>query len=320
MVRENIYYKYSDYLKKHYNVKVYKLPINLPVTCPNRLGGNGCAFCSDLGTGFESCSSTLSVKEQLLKTREHIQKKYKAEKFIAYFQNYTNTFMPIQQFTSYMEEAASVEGIVEISISTRPDCIRDEYLEILRSISLSYNVAITIELGLQSVNYHTLDKINRGHGLAEYVDACMRIKSYGFSLCTHIILNLPYDNQLDVIETSKMVSIMKNDLVKLHSLYIAKGTCMANQYLNGEIEICSKEEYYERLRLFLEYLNPSIAIERLFSRIPEKDAIFSNWSTSWWKLQDEFMEYMCAHQSYQGKCYYYTNGPALQKLYDGKDN
>jgi radical SAM protein (TIGR01212 family) len=212
MVQQNIYYKYSDYLKKHYKAKVYKLPINLPITCPNRLGGKGCTFCSDLGTGFESCSSTLSVKEQLLKTREHIQKKYKAEKFIAYFQNYTNTFMPIQQFSAYIEEAASVEGIVEISISTRPDCIRDEYLEVLRSASIAYGVEITIELGLQSVNYHTLDKINRGHGLAEYIDACMRIKSYDFFLCTHVILNLPFDKPRDVIETSKILSIMKNEL------------------------------------------------------------------------------------------------------------
>ncbi len=314
MVYENIYNKYSEYLKKHYKAKVYKLPVNLPITCPNRLGGKGCTFCSDLGTGFEAMSSTVSVKEQLLKTREFIQKKYKAEKFIAYFQNYTNTFMPIEQFAIYMNEAASVDGIVEISVSTRPDCVNNKYLEVLHSISESYGVAITIELGLQSSNYHTLDKINRGHGLAEYIDACMRIKSYGFFLCTHVILNLPYDTQIDVIETSKIVSIMKNDLVKIHSLYIAKDTCMANEYLHGDFQICSKEEYFERLRLFIEHLEPSIVIERLFSRIPEKDALFSNWQTSWWKLHDEFMEHMSTHGSFQGKKYFYTNGSALKLL------
>ena len=222
--------------------------------------------------------------------------------------------MPIEQFAIYMKEAASVDGIVEISVSTRPDCVSDKYLEVLHSMAESYGVAITIELGLQSSNYHTLDKINRGHGLAEYIDACMRIKSYGFFLCTHVILNLPYDTLIDVIETSKIVSIMKNDLVKIHSLYIAKDTCMAKEYLRGDFQICSKEEYFERLRLFIEHLEPSIVIERLFSRIPEKDALFSNWQTSWWKLHDEFIEYMFVYSSFQGKKYFYTNGPALKLL------
>ena len=98
MSAENLYYKYSDFLKKHYHTKVYKLPVNLPVTCPNRIGGSGCTFCSESGTGFEAMSSSVSVREQLEKTREYIRKRYKAEKFIAYFQNYTNTFMPLDRF------------------------------------------------------------------------------------------------------------------------------------------------------------------------------------------------------------------------------
>ncbi|MBQ2287372.1 MAG: TIGR01212 family radical SAM protein [Lachnospiraceae bacterium] len=320
MVNENIYYKYSDYLKKHYNAKVYKLPVNLAITCPNRLGGKGCTFCSEVGTGFESLSSDISVTEQLNRTRQFVQKKYKAEKFIAYFQNYTNTFMPIEKFALYVEEAAQMDGIIEIAISTRPDCIRDDYLDVLHAISYQYKVGITIELGLQSANYHTLEKINRGHGLSEYLDACMRIKSYGFFLCTHVILNLPYDMYIDVIETSRIVSIMKNDLVKIHSLYIAKDTYMADQYLRGELQICSKEEYFERLRLFIENLDAHIAVERLFSRIPEKDSVFSNWNTSWWKLQDEFMEYMKQYGSFQGKNCFYSNGSALKLLENDMDN
>ena len=314
MGRENIYYKYSDYLKKHYHTKVYKLPINLPITCPNRIGGTGCTFCAEVGTGFEAMSSQISVKEQLINTKQYIRKRYKAEKFIAYFQNYTNTFMPLERFVCYMKEAASVDDIVEIAISTRPDCISDKYLDTLDQISKTYGVSITIELGLQSVNYHTLKDIHRGHGLAEYLDACLRIKKYNFLLCTHVILNLPGDSMLDVIETSKILSVMGNDLVKVHSLYIAKGTVMANDYSNGVFEICSKDIYFERVRAFLEYLHPLIAVERIFSRIPEEDALFSNWNTSWWKLQDEFMLYMCENDSFQGKKCCYMNGSALQML------
>ena len=120
-----MYYTYSDYLKNKYHEKVYKLPVNLPVTCPNRLNGAcGCDFCAEQGTGFEALNPQLSVTEQLTLTREKIEKKYHAHKFIAYFQNYTNTFLPIDRFEKYIREGASFPDVVEISISTRPDCIR----------------------------------------------------------------------------------------------------------------------------------------------------------------------------------------------------
>ncbi len=312
---ETIYYrKYSDYLKEKYGVKVYKLPINLPITCPNRIHGHGCSFCADVGTGFEAMQSVHSVTEQLQRTKEHIIPRYKAKKFIAYFQNYTNTYMPLDTFRNYIEEAAREPDIVEISISTRPDCIRDDYMQVLSEIQKKYQVNIHLELGLQTVNYHTLDFIDRGHGLAEFIDAVLRIKRYGFTICTHIILNLPQDTMRDTIETAKILSALQIDIVKLHSLYIAKNTKMAEQYQNGIISICSKEEYLERVKTFLEYLSPEIVIERLFSRIPEEDSVFSNWGTSWWKLHDELLEKMEASESYQGKLHTYLNGSALQKL------
>lgn len=314
MKEQRLYYKYSDYLKEKYGEKVYKLPINLPITCPNRIGGSGCSFCSEVGTGFEAMSANVPVKEQLEKTKEKIAQKYKAKKYIAYFQNYTNTFLKLNDFRNYICEAASVSDIVEISISTRPDCIRKEYLEVLKEVSEKNQVAIHIELGLQTVNYHTLDLINRGHGLAEYIDALLMIKSYAFSVCTHIILNLPQDTMRDVIETAKILSALKTDVVKLHSLYIAKNTKLSKEYERGTISICSKEEYIERLIAFLEYLAPEIVVERLFSRVPEKDALFSNWGTSWWKLQDELIEKMTEQNAYQGKHFDYLNGSAMKKL------
>lgn len=305
------YYPYSEYLKNKYGEKVYKLPIHLPITCPNRVKGNGCTFCADIGTGFEAAPPSLSIRNQLEQTKELISSKYHAKKFIAYFQNYTNTYMPISQFRSCLMEAMSVEDIVEISISTRPDCIRKDYLEILKEVSQAYQVQIHIELGLQTANYHILDEICRGHGLAEFIDAVLMIHTYGFSVCTHIILNLPHDTDRDMVETAKIISALKIEIVKIHSLYIAKDSLMDKAYQSGTISICSKEEYFERLRLFLEYLNPEIAVERLFSRIPEADASFSNWNTSWWKLRDEFMEYMLSRKSFQGKQFSYLNGCAL---------
>ena len=129
------YKTYSGHLKELYGEKVYKLPVNLPVTCPNRMDGDGCSFCGGVGTGFEAMNCETSVSEQLLTTKEKIAKRYKAKKFIAYFQNYTNTFLPVKQLEQYMTEAAETEDIVGISISTRPDCITREYLDCMKKIS-----------------------------------------------------------------------------------------------------------------------------------------------------------------------------------------
>jgi len=210
------YRTYSQHLIEKYGEKVYKLPVNLPLTCPNRdgkLGKGGCTFCIEGGTVFESLSNSFPVKEQLIKTKEHIRKKYKAHKYIAYFQNFSNTYMPIEMFKKYIEEAI-MEDIVEIAISTRPDCIQEEYLKFLSDINKKTGIGISIELGLQTVNYHTLTKINRGHTLGEYIDAVLNIKKYGFSVCTHLILNLPWDNMDDVIENAKIMSALKIDQVK----------------------------------------------------------------------------------------------------------
>lgn len=308
------YYQYSDYLRETYGEKVYKLPVNLPLTCPNRIHSSGCGFCAESGTGFEAMSSMLSVTQQLEDTKAHIQKKYKAKKFIAYFQNYTNTFLPLSDFEAYVKEAAEVPDIVEIDISTRPDCISPEYLEILKEIKEEQNINTTIELGLQTANYHTLNKWNRGHGLAEFIDAVLTIHPYGFPICTHIILNLPGDNLLDAQETARILSALHIKMVKLHSLYIAKNTILCDAYENGTIAVCSKEEYLNRAAQFLAYLDPEIVVERLFSRIPENDAVFSNWGTSWWKLKDELLARMEADQIRQGSCYHYLGGSALERV------
>lgn len=310
----NYYNKYSEYLKNKYGEKVYKLPINLPVTCPNRLDGKACTFCSEKGTGFEAMDQVISVKEQLLKTKEHIERKYNAKKFIAYFQNYTNTFLPLEIFQENLHQACSVENIVEISVSTRPDCINNEYLDVLQQIKIKYGVNINIEMGLQTVNYHTLEKIQRGHTLAEFINAVILIHQYSFTICAHIIPNLPYDIETDVIETAKILSALKVEIVKIHSLYIAKGTLLANDFDKGNIEICTKEEYYERVALFLEHINPDMIVERLFSRIPKEDMVFSNWNTSWWKLQDELLAKLETENRYQGRKFNYLNGAGLNKL------
>jgi len=307
-----LYNRFSDYLKEKYKAKVYKLPVNIPVTCPNRdgrLSNKGCIFCGDEGAGFENLSSCLSVRDQLLKNMAYIKAKYKAEKFIAYFQNFSNTYLPIEKFKKYMNEAC-IEDIAAIYISTRPDCITDAYLDFLKELRDNMGVDIVIELGLQTVNYHTLEFLKRGHTLAEFIDAVLRIKKHGLEVCAHYIVDLPMDNEGDVIEGAKILSALDVDQVKCHSLYILKGTELGDMYERGEIAPVELEEYINRVIMFLEYLNPRIVVQRLIGRAPEERTLFCSWNTSWWKVRDMVEEKMTREGRFQGRCFKYLNGQA----------
>lgn len=311
-----VYNTYSKYLKGKFGEKVYKLPISLPLTCPNRdgtLGINGCIFCGEEGGSFENLSSSISIKEQLNKNKEYIGKKYKAKKFISYFQNFTNTYLPFDDFKFAIEQSI-VQDIVGISISTRPDCINEKYLAYLARIKEERDLEITIELGLQTVNYNTLRKINRGHTLGEYLDASLAIKKYELRNCTHLILNLPWDDEIDTIENAKVLSALGIEEIKLHGLYVIEGTCLGEMYKNNEISLISKEEYMERVILFLEYLDPAVVMQRIIGRAPKKNLLFVNWNESWWKIRDEIVSLMESRNTKQGIKCNYLNGKAIRRF------
>lgn len=311
-----VYNVYSKYLREKFDEKVYKLPINLPLTCPNRdgcVGRGGCIYCGEEGGSFENLPNTLSIKEQVEKNKDYIQKRYKANKFISYFQNFTNTYLPLGDFKRYVKESI-VDGVIGISISTRPDCINDEYIKFLAYIKDEYKLEIIIELGLQTVNYHSLKKINRGHTLAEFIDAVIRNKRYGIRTCAHLILNLPWDNMDDVVENAKVLSALGVEEVKLHALYIVEKTELGRMYKRGEISIISKEEYKERVIKFLEHLDEDIVIQRIIGRAPEEGSLFVNWNESWWKIRDEIVEEMENRNTRQGIKCNYLNGAALKKF------
>jgi radical SAM protein, TIGR01212 family len=314
-----LYNKFSDYLKKRYGSKVYKLPLNLPVTCPNRdgsIGSSGCIFCGEEGAGFENLSCKMSVSQQLAQNARYIGKNYGSDIFIAYFQNFSNTYISFDEFRENIAEACQ-EGIVAVYISTRPDCINDRYLEFLAQIKSEKGIDVVIELGLQTANYHTLKILQRGHTLAEFIDASVRIKKYGLEACAHYITDLPMDSMEDVIEGAKIISALGVSQVKCHSLYILKDTALEKMYVSGEIVPISMEEFVDRTIAFLEYLNPQIVVQRLIGRAPAERTVFCNWSTSWWKIQESIEAKMLERGSYQGRFFNYVNGSAL-KSFDNK--
>lgn len=297
------YYPYSDYQKDKYGEKVYKIPINLPVTCPNRdgtLGFNGCDFCAPEGAGFENLPSSMDIKSQLQSNIDYISNRYKAQKFVAYFQNYTNTYLSLEALKGYLEQIEH-EQVIELAISTRPDCLSPEQLDYLKEYREQRGKNIVLELGLQTANYHTLQKINRGHRLAAFINAVIQAKERGLETCAHVIANLPGDEDLDMIETAEILSALKVDQVKIHALYIMKNTALGHQYEEGKIKLISKQDYQQRVILFLEHLSGRIAVQRLIGRAPKENSLFVNWDTSWWKIRDEIIHRMNQEGTYQGK-------------------
>lgn len=298
------YYKYSQYLKEKYGEKVYKIPINLPGTCPNRdgaCGKGGCVFCGEVGAGFEAQPSILPISEQMKRNIAVISPKYKANKFIAYFQNYTGTYMALDLFEKAVGEAL-IENVVGVSISTRPDYVEEPYLAVLDRVK-EQGVDVEIELGLQSININTLNKINRGHGLAEFVDAVQRIKAHGFTICAHLIANLPWDTEDDFFEAGRLLSVLGVDSIKIHSLYILEHTELGKWYNEKQFDIISYEAYIDRVIQFLRIIRPDIAIQRLFARGPEEETLFCNWGMSWRKLQNMLDLKMTTENHAQGDLY-----------------
>ena len=312
------YNVYSTYLKERYGEKVYKLPISIPDTCPNRdgtLGTRGCAFCGSIGAGYENLPADMTIQRQIEANIAHIQPKYKANKFIAYFQNFTNTYIRPDVFRQYLIEACRPD-IVGIAVATRPDCVNTTYFDIMAEIKETYGVDILVEFGLQTVNYKTLQKINRGHTLAEYIDAMMMIQAYPFRNCTHVILDLPWDTMEDVVETAKIISALPTHEIKLHALYIIKNTVMADWYKAGEIQLVSAEEYVDRVVTFLEYTRPDIVFQRLIGRAPKEATEFANWGMGWWKIRDMIDAELARRDTRQGAKCTYLHGKAVRKFTD----
>ncbi|MFZ5647803.1 MAG: TIGR01212 family radical SAM protein [Bacillota bacterium] len=304
---------YSRYLSEKFGGKVYKLPVNLPGTCPNRdgtAGTGGCIFCDSTGSGFQCLPNTFPVEKQIEENRHYFKKRFNAQKFIIYFQAYTNTYMPFSVFRDIVSRACS-DDVVGISVSTRPDCVNDRHLEFLADLKAERGLEIDIELGLQTVNYHTLIRINRGHTLAEFIDAVLRIHRKGIEVCAHLIVNLPWDNSYDVVENAKVISALGIRYVKLHSLYVVENTLLGDMFKRGEFEIMPLEEYVESVVNFIEHLDPGVVIQRLVGKGPADDLLFSNWGTSWWKVKQMIEEALERRNTFQGRRFDYLNGSAL---------
>lgn len=311
-----LYRTYSDYLKEKYKEKVYKIPVALPVTCPNRdgaLDSGGCIFCGSIQADYETKAVGMEITRQIDRSISHVGPKYKAKKFIAYFLNFTNTYMPLSRFKRYVEEACSHPDIVELDVATRLDCIHEAYLDVLQEAREKYGTNIAIELGLQSANSHTLLKIGRCHTAAEFIDAALCVGWYHFDLCAHIIADLPWDDRIDVEEAAKLVSVLPVTEIKIHFLYIVKGTKLAEMYEKGEVKLLPPEEYAERTVLILSMIHPDIAVQRIVGRT-SANTLSVNGGRPWWEVKEHIEKLMRDRHLKQGSACDYMHGAVVQKF------
>ncbi len=276
-MKEKRYNQYSSFLKQKFGAKVYKITIDAGFSCPNRDGtisSCGCIFCDDGGSFSQAHSNKLSIEEQVQIGAETLKKRFKAEKFMSYFQAFSNTYKPVNELEKIYKASLNHPDIVGLSIGTRPDCIDDEKLKLISSFIPDYYT--WIEYGLQSAHDKTLQKINRGHNYACFLKAYETTKSYGINICLHVILNL-FETYEEMMETARTIAELKPDGVKIHMLCALEGTKLAEMYRAGEIYFMSENEYVKTVCDFLEYLPPETTIHRLAGNGLRTELVAPRW-------------------------------------------
>ena len=275
----------NQYLRKRFGQKIYKIAINGGFTCPNRdgtLGTKGCIFCSGYGSGDFTEHGLLSVKDQIELGKNRVSSKMPSNvdvsknKYIAYFQAFTNTYAPVDRLRSLYTEAIEHPDIVALSIGTRPDCLPEEILDLLEE--LNKIKTIWIELGLQTIHEDTAKYIRRGYKLEIYDNAVKELRKRNIEVITHVILGLPGESREKMLETVKYVGQSGVQGIKLQLLHVIKGTDLEKDYLNGLFECLTMDEYVDLIYDCIQVLPDDIVIHRMTGDGAKKTLVAPLWS------------------------------------------
>ncbi len=280
-------YMLSDYLKKEYGTKLHKLLLSGVMTCPNRdgtCGESGCIFCSSGGAGEFAQSCSLPIEKQIENEKLKISDKSKADKYIAYFQAFTNTYASVEYLKKLYTPVVIRDDIAILSIATRPDCLPDETIKLLSE--LNKIKPVWVELGLQTTNEDTAKLINRGYNLNVYDTAVNKLRNAGIKVITHLILGLPFESKADMINSAKYVG-MHSDGIKFHLLYVVKDTTLADMYLENKFELITQEEYVDILCDCIRYIPENVVIHRLTGDPDKTSLLAPKWSANKLKVLRE---------------------------------
>lgn len=294
------YNQFSAYLKNRFGAKVYKITIDAGFSCPNRDGTiskGGCIFCDDSGSFSQAHSNLLSIENQVEEGIKTLSARFKAEKFMSYFQAYTNTYKPVGELEKIYKASLNHPDVVGISIGTRPDCVDEDKLNLIADLSKDYYT--WLEYGLQSSHDKTLLKINRGHNYDCFLRAYEKTKEKGINVCVHVIFGL-WESRDEILQTAQRLADLKIDGIKIHMLCALQGTKLAQMYENKEIDFMSEDEYVSLVCDFLEILPAETTIHRLAGNGFRKTLIAPRWLGAKLDCLNKIDREFLKRNSYQG--------------------
>lgn len=296
------YNSFGRVLRNTFKAKVHKIALRADFTCPNRDGRvavGGCIYCNNASHTARGYHPGMSIREQLEQGVEALRRRHKAEKFIAYFQSYTNTYGPMIKLEKLYQEALDFPGVVGLSVATRPDCVPDEVLDLITDISR--HTYVWLELGLESMHDKTLRWINRGHGLKEFIDAVERSKSRELRICVHLILGFPTETREEILQTPSLLNRMAVNGVKLHNLHVIKHTVLEQMYRAGGFPLLGRDVYVSWVVELLERLAPEIVIHRLTGETYRDLTVAPDWSVDKIGLLNAIQKELELKDTWQGR-------------------
>jgi len=302
------YNDFNTYLRSIFDCRVQKITIDAGLSCPNRNGTistGGCIYCNARGSGTGAHAKGLSVTDQIIQGKRALSKRYKAKKFIAYFQSFSNTYGPFDRLKILYEQALAIEDVVGLSIGTRPDCVNEQILELLQSYVKKH--LVWIEYGLQSANDSTLAFINRGHDVKCFKKAVLATKNRGIKICAHVILGLPNEKKPHVLEIARAVSGMEIDGIKIHLLYVVRGTKLDKLYAAGEYRCLEQQQYADLVCDFLEHIPKNMIIQRLTGDPHPEELVAPMWALKKTENMALIKETLEKRDSWQGKLWVTKN-------------
>lgn len=296
------YYPFSQFLRERFDCKVYKLPIDAGFTCPNRdgkIGYGGCTYCYNPSFSPSILLQKSSISLQIKYRKALLKRKGKVNKFLVYFQSYTNTYAKVKILKRLYDEAIQDKDVIGFCIGTRPDCVPDEVLDLIESYAQDYH--IWLEYGLQSIHDETLLRIRRGHNFAQFEDAVKRTQGRNIFICVHIILGLPGEAKEDILETARALARMRIDGIKLHHFQVVKKTELVRDFQRGEFKVLSSEEYIKLVCDVLELLPARITIQRLVGEVlQDKMLVAPRWNLNKHKILSAIDQEFIDRGSFQG--------------------
>ncbi len=283
---------YGNYLRRRFGMRISKVNVDAGFTCPNRDGSKGtggCIYCNNVSFSPKGTLPAVPLEEQIAAGIEYHRIRLGSQKFIIYFQKYTNTYASVELLSELYRKALDHPDVIGISVGTRPDSLSDEALDLLTEIA--YTKYVCLELGLQSMDDAILDRINRGHTLDDFIGTVNRAAGRNFDICAHLIHGFPGESSKEFLKTADLMAGLPIDSIKLHQLHAVEGTELAELYRRGKFTPLTLEAYISTIADFLELLPPRIAIQRLYGSAPLAISVAPQWGLKnnqmWYAIVNE---------------------------------